>query len=89
MYKENLALNNLQWLICHEPKPNQSSLVLMFLFISFMKYVKTLNSSKLSKIIMLITIILDTTEFVYLKDCVCIILTETITILFEFFFFLK
>ena len=24
MYKENLALNNLQWLICHKtkPKPN-------------------------------------------------------------------
>ena len=23
MYKENLALNNLQWLICHENQPNQ------------------------------------------------------------------
>ena len=23
MYKEDLALNNLQWLICHETPPNQ------------------------------------------------------------------
>ena len=22
MYKENLALNNLQWLMCHKIKPN-------------------------------------------------------------------
>ena len=24
MYKEHLALNNLQWLICHRTKPNQT-----------------------------------------------------------------
>ena len=24
MYKENLALNNLQWLICHKTQPNQT-----------------------------------------------------------------
>ena len=24
MYKEDLALNNLQWLICHKTKPNQT-----------------------------------------------------------------
>ena len=23
MYKKDLALNNLQWLICHKTKPNQ------------------------------------------------------------------
>ena len=23
MYKEDLVLNNLQWLICHKSKPNQ------------------------------------------------------------------
>ena len=23
MYKEDLALNNLQWLICHKMQPNQ------------------------------------------------------------------
>ena len=23
MYKDDLALNNLQWLICHKTKPNQ------------------------------------------------------------------
>ena len=23
MYKQDLALNNLQWLICHKTKPNQ------------------------------------------------------------------
>ena len=25
MYKEDLALNNLQWLICHKTKPNKHS----------------------------------------------------------------
>ena len=25
MYKEDLAFNNLQWLICHKIKPNQLS----------------------------------------------------------------
>ena len=25
MYKKDLALNNLQWLICHKTKPNESS----------------------------------------------------------------
>ena len=25
MYKENLTLNNLQWLICHKNKPNKST----------------------------------------------------------------
>ena len=24
MYKEDLALNNLQWLICHKTQPNQA-----------------------------------------------------------------
>ncbi len=24
MYEEDLALNNLQWLICHKTKPNQT-----------------------------------------------------------------
>ena len=24
MYKDDLALNNLQWLICHKTKPNQT-----------------------------------------------------------------
>ena len=24
MYKEDLALNDLQWLICHKTKPNQT-----------------------------------------------------------------
>ena len=26
MYKEDLALNNLQWLICHKTQPNQIKL---------------------------------------------------------------
>ena len=26
MYKEDLALNNLQWLICREAKPNQTKI---------------------------------------------------------------
>ena len=26
MYKEDLALNNLQWLICYKTKPNQTKL---------------------------------------------------------------
>ena len=28
MYKEDLALNNLQWLICHKTKPNQLKVLL-------------------------------------------------------------
>ena len=30
MYKEDLALNNLQWLICNKTKPNQSLSVSVF-----------------------------------------------------------
>ena len=26
MFKEDLALNNLQWLICHKTKPNKTKL---------------------------------------------------------------
>ena len=26
MYKEDLALNNLQWLICHKTKPNETKI---------------------------------------------------------------
>ena len=26
MHKEDLALNNLQWLICHKTKPNQTGI---------------------------------------------------------------
>ena len=28
MYKLDLALNNLEWLICHKTKPNQTKIVL-------------------------------------------------------------
>ena len=28
MYKKDLALNNLQWLICHKTKPNQTKFTL-------------------------------------------------------------
>ena len=32
MYKEDLALNNLQWLICHKTKPtNQRSMMMMMM----------------------------------------------------------
>ena len=27
MYKQDLALNNLQWLICHKTQPNQTKLM--------------------------------------------------------------
>ena len=30
MYKEDLALNNLQWLICHKPKQTQSYIIYMY-----------------------------------------------------------
>ena len=33
MYKEDLALNNLQWLICHKTKPNQTkSYILIYMY---------------------------------------------------------
>ena len=28
MYKQDLALNNLQWLICHQTKPNQTKFII-------------------------------------------------------------
>ena len=28
MYKKDLTLNNLQWLICHKTKPNQTKVVI-------------------------------------------------------------
>ena len=31
MYKQDLALNNLQWLICHKTQPNQTKSI-MFTF---------------------------------------------------------
>ena len=33
MYKEDLALNNLQWLICHKTKPNQIIYILIYMYI--------------------------------------------------------
>ena len=30
MYIKNLALNNLQWLICHKTKPNHIYLIYMY-----------------------------------------------------------
>ena len=32
MYKENLALNNLQWLICHKTQPNQNPIYLICMY---------------------------------------------------------
>ena len=30
MYKEDLALNNLKWLICHKTKPNHIDMIDMY-----------------------------------------------------------
>ena len=32
MYKEDLALNNLQWLICHKTQPNQILYNLIYMY---------------------------------------------------------
>ena len=32
MYKKDLALNNLQWMICHKTKPNQTVIKYFFHF---------------------------------------------------------
>ena len=32
MYKEDLALNNLQWLICHKTQPNQILIYLIYMY---------------------------------------------------------
>ena len=40
MYKEDLALNNLQWLICHKTQPNQ----IMYIFIHMYKEDLALNN---------------------------------------------
>ena len=33
MYKENLALNNLQWLICHKTQPNKTISYIYLIYI--------------------------------------------------------
>ena len=38
MYKKNLALNNIQWLIRHKTKPNQTTFVIIII-ISFITIV--------------------------------------------------
>ena len=40
MYKEDLALNNLQWLICHKNKPNQIPFMKIVIVISFARECK-------------------------------------------------
>ena len=37
MYKTDLALSNLQWLICHKTKPNQTSQNMLIAQIVFVK----------------------------------------------------
>ena len=32
MYKQDLALNNLQWLICHKTQPNQIPIYLIHMY---------------------------------------------------------
>ena len=47
MYKIDLALNNLQWLMCHKTKPNQTTSkhinILIILFINFVCYFKSVD----------------------------------------------
>ena len=35
MYREDLALNNQQFLICNKTKPNQINVVITYVFLSF------------------------------------------------------
>ena len=37
MYKEYLAVNNLQWLICHKTKPNQTKPNFIYLICMYKK----------------------------------------------------
>ena len=39
MYKKNLALNELQWLICHEIKPNQIKKIIKIKLSEFIHFV--------------------------------------------------
>ena len=32
MYREDLALNKLQWLICHKTQPNQNPIYLIYMY---------------------------------------------------------
>ena len=47
MYKQNLALNNQQWLICHQTKPNLFS----FQFDSIQSHLSTLVSLGFNSIV--------------------------------------
>ena len=47
MYKDDVALNNLQWLICHETRPNKQTYNLKLLFGYNLKF----NENILKKIL--------------------------------------
>ena len=42
MYKEDLALNNLQWLVCHKTKPNQTkpNQITYYIYIYIERYIE-------------------------------------------------
>ena len=44
VYEEDLALNNLQWLICHETKLNKTMNLTELFEIEFFIFTKTYNS---------------------------------------------
>ena len=50
MYKEDLAINNLQWMICHKTKPNQTKKPLGRPCISDMKNMKIISTFQVRKI---------------------------------------
>ena len=45
MYKEDLALNNLQWLICHNTQPNQNLTQKAFFFLSVKLFQRSKNKN--------------------------------------------
>ena len=50
MYKEDLALNNLQWIICHKTQRNQPNLIWSKYGLSRLNQSKTNNDSWEKKI---------------------------------------
>ena len=41
MYKQYLALNNQEWLICHKIKPKQFSIVFMMKYLRYFEHLQT------------------------------------------------
>ena len=63
MYKVDLALNNLQWLVCHKTKPNQAEILL---------FSHPVHEAMLGIYMCVCMVVYDYICFQYIYMCVCV-----------------